>query len=247
MSTRHIRKRNLLSALVALLALSGAYVPQANANGHLQIGATTQANARWKPNPDRGSASSTLSGGRRGSACGQESATPETMLTLLVPAVDELALTTQAQPTLSWLLNSEGITDMEFMLSNPSDAEPVYSQKMSASEGLVKLTLPESVELKEGIRYRWTVFMTCEGGHEVDARSFIKRVSTDELPADMNAMTEAEQADIYASHGIWYDALSTLVSDYQENTQVSTLTEIRSLLEQVGFDVPEALASVAAS
>lgn len=238
-------KRHIFSAFIALAAWSAAYVPTANPSASLlsslQVGSSAQANARWKPNPDRGSASSTLSGGRRGitaSACALDSDIPDPALTLLVPAGNSTELTTQAQPTLAWFLESKAVTNMEFMLSHPNEAEPLYSKTISAPEGLVEVTLPASIELEEGVRYRWTVFMTCNGGeNEVHARSFVKRVAADTLPVN-EAMTHSEQAGIYASHGVWYDALNTLIRAYREDEQMSTLLDIRSLLEQAGTEVP---------
>ncbi|MFK8186637.1 MAG: DUF928 domain-containing protein [Phormidesmis sp.] len=247
-------KRHILSALIALTAWSATYVhtatPSANILNHLQVGASAQANARWKPNPDRGSASSTLSGGRRGitaSACALDSDIPDPALTLLVPAGNSTELTTQAQPTLAWFLESKAVTHMEFMLSHPAEAEPLYSKEISASAGLVEVTLPPSIELEEGVRYRWTVFMTCNGGeNEVHARSFVKRVAATDIPVN-TATSWTEQADVYASHGVWYDALNTLIQGYREDAQMSTLLDIRSLLEQAGTEVPLDLALAIAS
>ncbi|MEM6451833.1 MAG: DUF928 domain-containing protein [Cyanobacteria bacterium P01_D01_bin.105] len=239
-------KRHILSTLVALVAWSATYTPTATPSAsilhNLKIGSSAQANVRWKPNPDRGSASSTLSGGRRGitaSACALDSDLPDPALTLLVPAGNNTELTTQAQPTLAWFLESKAVTKMEFVLSHPTEAEPVYSKEINASAGLIEVTLPAALELEEGIRYRWTVFMTCNGGdNEVHARSFVKRIATDDLPINTSTMTQTEQASVYASHGIWYDTLNALIRAYREEAQLNTLLNIRDLLEQAGTEVP---------
>jgi len=264
MKTR-LNKHHIFGTLIALTAWSTAYAPTVYAptagsftqlfSGQsisaLSIGAAAQANVRWKPNPDRGSASSTLSGGRRGitaSACALDSNVPDPALTLLVPAGDGTELTTQAHPTLSWFLESKSATNMEFMLSHPNEVEPVYTKEISADSGLVEVTLPPSVALEEGVRYRWTVFMSCNGGdNEVHARSFVKRVSIDEMPATLGAMTQIEKANIYASYGVWYDTLNTLVLAYREDAQMSTLLNIRDLLEQAGTEVPLDLSLATAS
>lgn len=254
-------KRHILGALVALAAWSGAYVPTGttvasnaatdNVISRLQIGEAAQANVRWKPNPDRGSASSTLSGGRRGiatAACALDSGIPDPALTLLVPAGDETELTTQAQPTLAWFLESKAVADMEFMLFQSNQVEPVYSKEISASAGLVEVTLPADIELEEGVQYRWTVFMNCNSGSsQVHARSFVKRVAAADIPIDTSAMTTAEQATIYAAHGVWYDTLNALIRAYREEAQMKTLLEIRDLLEQAGTNVPLDLSLAIAS
>ena len=127
---------------------------------------------------------------------------------------------------------------MEFVLSHPTKATPVYRQQLSAQEGLVEMPLPESAALETGVRYRWTVFLNCEGTDEkVHARSFVERIPESGL-ADVNTMPPVEQADAYAERGIWYDALNTLISSYRAEAQMSTLLEIRNLLDQANTDVP---------
>jgi hypothetical protein len=237
-------KYHIAGAFLALAAWSGTYVP-ASTGGHLhsrlQIGETAQAGVRWTPNPDRGSASSTLSGGRRGtsaSACALDAEIPDPAITLLVPE-GTTGLTTKAQPTLSWYLESTQPANMQFVLSHPDQATPVYTQRLSASSGLVEVSLPESVALEVGTRYRWTVFVACNGGeNEVHARSFIERVADSELEADMGVMSSVERADAYAAKGIWYDALNTLIGAYRSESQMSTLLEIRALLDQANTEVP---------
>ena len=259
-SPRHLRTHHLCGALIALAAWSVSYVPSAGSSDPLfshqtlsqfSLGKVAQANVRWKPNPDRGSASSTLSGGRRGitaSACAINSDVPDPALTLLVPAGDGTELTTQAQPTLSWFLESKSVTKMEFVLSHPQQIEPIYRKEISAEAGLVEVTLPESVALEEDTRYRWTVFMTCNGGeNEVHARSFVKRVANSEIPSTIGTLTKSEQADVYASQGVWYDTLNSLIQAYREDEQMSTLLNIRDLLEQAGTEVPLELSLATAS
>ncbi len=231
-------KYHILGALLTLAAWSTTYVP---AGASLRIGSAAQAGVRWTPNPERGSASSTLSGGRRGtsaSACALDSGDPDPAITLLVPE-GTAGLTTTAHPTLSWYLESQQATDMEFVLSDPRQANPIYTKSVRAESGLVEVMLPESVNLAVGTRYRWTVFVTCNGGeNEIHARSFVERVADPDLAAAVEIMTPIEQASAYAAKGIWYDALNTLVSTYRTDSQISTLLEIRDLLRQAATEVP---------
>ena len=231
-------KYHILGALLTLATWSSSYVPATtNLASGWQVGGAAQAGVRWTPNPDRGSASSTLSGGRRSasaSVCALNASEPDPAITLLVPSGDS-GLTTVAQPTLSWYLESKGVADMEFILSHPEQAEPVYTQKMVSGTGLVEVTLPKEAALEEGVRYRWTVFVTCNGGeNKIHARSFVERV-----PATVAAAKSAiEQADAYAVNGIWYDALNTLIDAYRDEAAMSTLLDIRDLLSQAETDVP---------
>lgn len=236
-------KYYILGAFLTLATWSGAYAPDTTSSaGHFQVGSAAQAGVRWTPNPERGSASSTLSGGRRSaaaSACALDSELlPDPAVTLLVPN-GETGLTISPQPTLSWYLESKGLTDMEFVLSHPEQAAPVYTKRLSADTGLVEVTLPNAVALEEGVRYRWTVFVTCNGGeNEIHARSFVERVAASGLSSDVMSLSATEQAEVYAANGIWYDALNTLVNAYRSESQMSTLLDIRDLLEQAQTDVP---------
>ena len=235
-------KYHIFGALLTLAAWSGSYVPTtANVAGSWQIGSAAQAGVRWTPNPDRGSASSTLSGGRRSasaSACALNASEPDPAITLLVPSGDS-GLTTAAQPTLSWFLESKSTADMEFVLSSPEQAEPIYTQKLSSGTGLVEVALPEEAALKEGVRYRWTVFVTCNGGeNKIHARSFVERVPNASITAMETAPSPIAQADAYAANGIWYDALNTLIEAYRTEAAMGTLLEIRDLLAQAETDVP---------
>lgn len=234
-------KYHIFGALLTLAAWSSSYVPAtANATGGWQIGGAAEAGVRWTPNPDRGSASSTLSGGRRSasaSACALNASEPDPAITLLVPNGDS-GLTTAAQPTLSWYLESKGTAEMEFVLSHPEKAEPVYMQKMNSSSGLIEVALPEEAALEEGTRYRWTVFVTCNGGeNKIHARSFVERVSNTSI-ASMTEASPIERADAYAANGIWYDALNTLIEAYRSESEIATLLEIRHLLAQAETEVP---------
>ena len=235
-------KYHIFGALLTLAAWSGSYVsPTADVAGSWQVGSEAQAGVRWTPNPERGSASSTLSGGRRSasaSACALNASEPDPAITLLVPSGDS-GLTTAAQPTLSWYLESKNTADMEFVLSHPQQAEPVYTQKLRSGTGLVEVALPKEAALEEGTRYRWTVFVTCNGGeNKIHARSFVERVPDASVMAAEAAPGPIAQADAYAVNGIWYDALNTLIKAYRSEATMSTLLEIRDLLAQAETDVP---------
>jgi len=236
-------KYHILGAFLTLAAWSGNYMPSytSNASPSLQIGGPANAEVRWTPNPNRGSASSTMSGGRRGtaaSACALDNNMPDPAITLLVPE-GTVGLTTKANPTLSWYLESEHNVEMEFMLSHPDRPDPVYTKRLQSSTGLVEVALPESVALEADTLYRWTVFVTCNGGeYEIHARSFVERVDDAEAVAAVAAAQPEDQANAYAVRGIWYDALNTLVEAYRQDAQMVTLLDIRDLLDQAETEVP---------
>lgn len=214
-------------------------------NGYLwSVGSAASANqVRWTPDPKRGSASSTMSGGRRGSAvaaCALEgdrsSGYLDPAITLLVPDGDAV-LTTEAQPTLAWYLKSNQAIDMKFVLHHPEHADPVYTQELKSAAGLVEISLPAAAALEVGVPYRWTVFVNCESSDSfVYTRSFVERI---EAPSELDTITSSlDRAAFYASQGIWYDALNLLIGTYRQGAQADTLVELRSLLQQINTEIP---------
>ncbi len=236
-----MRNFHILSAFLMLTAWSGSFTPAGPSTvGSFQLGSAANAEVRWTPNPDRGSASTTMSGGRRGTpfaACALDDDRPDPAITLLVPD-GGVNHTTQAHPTLSWFIESEDIVDMEFALSHPDQAEPIYIQQVQSKAGLVEVTLPNSVPIELGTPYRWTVFVKCEDGeYNVHTRSFVERVAESSV-SSTTTMSPLERANAYAAQGVWYDALNTLVASYRQDREISTLVEIRDLLRQANAEVP---------
>ncbi|MEL7225917.1 MAG: DUF928 domain-containing protein, partial [Cyanobacteria bacterium J06576_12] len=162
---------------------------------------------------------------------------PDPAVTLLVPD-GGINLTTEANPTLSWYVESEDMVDMEFVLTHGDQADPIYTQEMRSEAGLIEVALPDSATLEVGKAYRWTVFVHCEGGeYTIHARSFVERMPENAI--DIAAtLSPLEQASAYAAQGIWYDALNTLVASYRNAGEMSTLLEIRDLLRQAEAEVP---------
>ena len=191
---------------------------------------------RWRPNPDRGTASSTLSGGRRGARqihCAADGAA----LSLLVPAEAAGLVTTQVEPTVAWHVDTEDPVNLEFVLSHPEQATPVYAKLLTVAETeTVRVTLPA---LELDTRYRWTVFLSCDAQQtaEVHARSFIERV--DFMPDGLTpALSNLDQARVYAAAGIWYDAYGALVTGEPQGQDAETQNLLQALLSQANPDHP---------
>lgn len=235
----------LFSASLAIAAFG--FVVVSHVDGQLiEFGSAASANQaqqriRWRPNPKMGSARSTLSGGRRGSAVARCDATrtmkPAT-LTLLVPQTNQGLFTTATNPTFFWHTDIDRPTQAEFILSDPNRAEPVFTKTVNLDRaGIRRVALPAEVTLKAGIRYRWTVLLACNGGtsKEVVARSFVERVENTDLQQQIRAQSNVDRASSFAAAGIWYDAIETLIDAVQQDPKNPQLkAELRSLLSQAG-------------
>lgn len=193
---------------------------------------------QWSPEKGRGSAGGTLSGGRRGAegSCTARPGQAATTVTLLVPDEQTGLLTVSEQPTFSWYVETPAPVTMTFVLQDSAVAEPIVTKTVQAAgSGLVSLSPLAGKALKVGSRYRWMVLAPCAGGQlgEVSARSFIERLEQPTLKQVTQGRSAIEQAVTYAKAGIWYDAIASLVREYRNNPQNSTIkSELKSLLQQ---------------
>lgn len=191
---------------------------------------------RWTPDPERGRVGSTLSGGRRG----QESVNchpseEATRLTLMVPGDQAGLLTTQTNPTLAWHVYTVAPVSVTFHFSDPTLATPIYTQTVNLNQPTtLSVTLPKGNSLETDKQYRWTVFVSCPNDTqtEISARSFIERVDREFLDVlDVDHLSHLEQANAYASQGIWYNAIAALLAARNQGI-TDAETRIQSLLEQ---------------
>lgn len=241
-------------ALTTLAMLGGLVLPGATQMAQAQSAPSradsaaqaTPSRVRWTPQPERGNAQATLSGGRRGSdavSCGPEA--DDTSLKLLVTDARESLVTTQAQPTLAWQVNSQQPVEMELIVSDVSQATPLLTQRLRV-EGtdVVRVELPPAAALSPGAQYRWTVVAQCPTGQktEIYARSFIRQVSGASLGQQLSTTSSAtfspgqpsiEQAVAYAESGIWYDAVAQLLALPEQVLQGQPADLLAELLEQV--------------
>ncbi len=258
-----------LSSWGLAIAITGGFIPlwglmtaSAIAQTHPSPPPSASASpstVQWRPKENRGRVGSTLSGGRRDAgapACPgvipspdqiSTAQTPATQLSLLAPQDPAGLLTTQAQPTLAWSVQTQQPVSMVMMLSHPQQAQPIYSQALTANHsGVFHLTLPESITLEPNVRYRWTVVSACRPvtttaelfGSGIYARSFITR-----LPASIAQFSPSasvlEQVSAQAAQGYWYDAVGLLVRAIEQNPdQVELRTTLTSLLQQAQVKTP---------
>ncbi|MGD1857586.1 MAG: DUF928 domain-containing protein [Leptolyngbyaceae cyanobacterium] len=188
---------------------------------------------RWTPDPERGSVSSTLSGGRRGQEdVGCDTADSTTRLAPIVPGDRANLFTTLANPTLAWNVSTVAPVSMTFHFSDPAVATPLYTQTVSVEKSTtISVTVPNEHSLELGKKYRWTVFVSCPDHiqTEISARSFIERVDRESLSID--SLSSLEQARIYARQGIWYDAVAALLAAGSQGENDAEIM-VKTLLEQ---------------
>jgi hypothetical protein len=155
------------------------------------------------------------------------------------------ALTTRNQPTLFYFQSGTpqeaAARSLTFTLVEPGVAEPLLKAVANQSEpGIRRLQLARhGVSLKPGVRYDWRVALS-EGGEErskdVFASAPIQYTEPSQALLEALQAEPERKAEIYAEHGIWYDALVEISNQILENPQNQDLLALRaSLLEQVGL------------
>ncbi|MBW4540565.1 MAG: DUF928 domain-containing protein [Myxacorys chilensis ATA2-1-KO14] len=237
-----------VTSLIAIAAVSTEFTLSQS----LQVGSSATAapsqRVRWTPKKKLGTIRSTLSGGRRGqasttqvsTACTSSKGSSLTTMTLLVPNTNEGLYTTTASPTFFWHTNTKQAMSAQFILADPSRAEPIFSKTLQINQsGVSQVELPTSVVLQADTTYRWTVLLACKEGSssEVSARSFIERIDEPMLLQQVAGQSDFDQAVSFAHEGIWYDAFNSLIRANQENPSNAALkAELKSLLAQAGSD-----------
>lgn len=161
---------------------------------------------------------------------------------LLVPNGE--ALTTQKQPSLFYFQRGGGTPsndDLTLTVVDPASALPLLRAKADNPEpGFRRVQLARhSVELRPGVRYEWRVSL---GGRQegrsadIFASAGIRYVEpSPELQKALEA-SPGRRAEVYAEHGIWYDALEEVSNRILEEPRNPEWAQARaSLLEQIGL------------
>lgn len=144
---------------------------------------------------------------------------PPIGLTALMPS-SNIGVTLAEYPTFFFYVpdvNLEGV-EGEFILRNQDDQE-IYKQivTLDAGDSIVKVELapsPTLPPLEVGKSYYWVFSLLLDKvdrSSNKDVAGWIKRVEANPvIKTQLVAATEKAQPAIYASNGIWYEALTSL-------------------------------------
>lgn len=155
-----------------------------------------------------------------------------------------LSLTTQSKPTFWFYLPPRpDDVPLEFVLKQEyekGEYQTVYQTQLFGNNGtgIVRLTLPEDAPtLQLNTRYQWFFSIECASG-PVIVLGWIDRASLD--PALQRSLADAtprDQAVIYASNGLWQDAITLLADLYRADPDnINLANDWSSLLESVGLE-----------
>ncbi|TAN41913.1 MAG: DUF928 domain-containing protein [Nitrospirae bacterium] len=177
-----------------------------------------------------------IGGGTRGAGYN----TP--VLAALAP--DHVGLTTREKPTLCWYLSDRARTRLEITINDEASPRPVFEREFTeATEpGIQCMSLAGyDVSLTPDVEYQWFVAIVVDPEHrsrDIVSTGMIKRVMpSPQLISQLgSAGSELGKAAVYASEGIWYDALSLLSARIIEQKEDRGLRAERArLLDQAGL------------
>jgi len=196
--------------------------------------AATRPAITYKP-PLRDDPQAEEDGGTRGT--GGEAA----ILQVLAP--DHAGLTLQAQPTLYWYARTPVATRFEIALIDKDKSDPLLEVEAGNKKvaGIQQLDLGDhNLSLQPEVSYQWSVTQVIKEGSQstdVIASGLIERMKPGEgLTSRIKKSHGVNLVGVYASEGIWYDALETISSMIDKSPEDQGLVAIRaSLLNQVGL------------
>jgi hypothetical protein len=165
-------------------------------------------------------------------------------ITLEVLVPDAVALTTRTQPSLYWYQSASAKTRCEVTLTQPKKAKPLLVLKSTGDTeaGIHSISLSKfNVKLEPKVVYKWSVAVVNDPSNrsqDTIANGVIECIpATPELAAKLSAAGADDKASIYASAGIWYDALDALSLTIAAHPHDQELQDQRAkLLSQVGLD-----------
>lgn len=194
------------------------------------------------PPPDQEAPSGRARGGASRGSCEKQGKKP---LTALVPvtAKSVWGLTAAEYPTV-WFYVPDSLApnlSIEFVLQDEED-NYVYKTTFTApgtQPGIISLPLSSmSAPLEIGKRYHWTFSTNCdspEPSNSVFVKGTIQRVAVNPaVSSQLKTATLRERVALYATNGIWHDALTTIAELRRTYPQDASLTATwESLLQSV--------------
>ncbi len=171
---------------------------------------------------------------------------------LQVLAPDSIGQTLSKQPTLYWSVSMPVSAKFLFTIAEESRdfPEPVLDKEMTIAVPVGIQTLPlatHGISLKENVNYKWSVSLQCDTANpslNVIASGMIKVVTpATDVEKSFKQAGEETLPYLYAEHGYWYDALTSLTNLIEKGRpNDQKWREVRAnLLKQGGLEKVAAL------
>jgi len=185
---------------------------------------------------------------KRGAPGGREGAGTrgfrESLPTLAVLAPkDHTGLTVQEQPGLYWYLSQETRDPVEVILTDRQSVKPLLAIRLNPplQPGMQRVRLADyNMHLAPGVLYKWSVSLVrdeAQRSYDVRTAGTIERTELpNELRKQLVQANKITSARLYATAGLWYDAIAALSELIDTRPQDTTLRQQRAtVLEQEGL------------
>ncbi|NER06639.1 MAG: DUF928 domain-containing protein [Okeania sp. SIO3C4] len=192
----------------------------------------------FPPTASRGAPSRTRGAGSRG-PCNPIIKQELSNLTAVVPE-NNIGTTVSPNPTVYLYVPKSSKRKAEFALFDWTNRirEPIYKIGVSLPEsaGIVKVSLPKTVELKPNNTYIWHFGIVCnreERALDYYINGWLERTTLKpEIEAKLKQLQEKplEQAQLYAESSVWSETITTL-----EKSRITYPNAWRELLKSVGL------------
>ncbi|MGH8000916.1 MAG: DUF928 domain-containing protein [Brasilonema sp.] len=197
------------------------------------------------PPPDIGEPGKRTEAGSRG--CGGNTnkslaSVSQKRLTALVPVYSKSELVyaaTIAEHPSFWFYvpYSSSFAYGEFVLEDESQNQTIYKTSLTETPGVISLNLPsKAAPLEIGKRYHWYFNIYCQKDKQIIANveGYVKREQLNSaLKTQLEKATPSQRVNLYATNGIWYEALSAASTLRRMNPQE---TSWAALLQTVGLN-----------
>ena len=153
---------------------------------------------------------------------------------LLMPLTptDSFSATVSSSPTFFWYVPTTAAQTAEFTLLDEND-RTLYKTTLNlpATAGVISFSLPTSVAasvLTVGKDYYWQLSILCDPSQpsiNPFVEGVVQRVKpTAALTSQLKKAGARDRPNIYATNGLWQDAIATLAHDRCSNPQDQNLT-----------------------
>ena len=191
----------------------------------------------FPPTNQRGAPETTAGGGTRSNSCVKSGLEDEEIpLTPLMPTRTNVGQTATTNPVLYWYVPQNNAESGEFLVKDDLGNE-VYSAifKLPATDGIIKLEIPNNADLKTDRDYLWTLSLVCDSQNrfrDYSVKGIIQPTEIDlSLKLQLAEKAPLEQAELYAQQRIWHDTLDLVAQLSTENPE-----EWEELLESINLE-----------
>ena len=164
-------------------------------------------------------------------------------LTLLVPQEEVVHYTVSRSPSFYVYAQAESTVPLIFnlVIPDPTANNPVIERTLTIEQsGLHEIKLPTEIKLETDVVYFWQIGIPCSNNpQEIDQviKAAVKKVRVDAKLAHQLKLANSplEEAQIYASSGIWYDSLSFALKQAQSSSK--SVDYVQKLGQEIGIDL----------